>query len=295
MFDLLVGFLLVGTSVAALQLLLDHLLGLRARFLRGGLGQLVRGAGVPKGFRDDRLVDRVLSDPRFDPLSSGARSDRPVARITAVDRREFVEVTREVLEEEGGSERFVEGLERRPESVQEEVRRELTKLPARIRNAFTARFDATMGSLADRREAFLRLLAVLIGAPAGIVFAYFTHGIRMSWIPVALLALFCVPVLAILVSALLRHATRRPVVVARAASEEPRGEKSRGRRNPRNTGGGSPDAKRAPAKAAPAEAGAAGSGGGGSRRRRRSGRRSGGRSGGANGGRGGESGEGSKG
>jgi hypothetical protein len=289
MLDFAVLFVLLGLAVMALQQLLVKLLGLRGRTLRASLCDLVRGVKFPAGFREDKLVDRVLSDKRIDPLGPPGPPAGAVTRVTHVDGATFASVLKDTL---GSSspDTLIDGFAKRPDSVRVEIRQELEGLTDKVVSHVRANFERAMAACVERYTATMRLLSIVLGvvvACAG-VWGFGNLGLPgakdwQAWFLCAIGA-FVVPVLAAAWFGLLADRAKfRPVAEQRARSARaPAGSRDSGRPS-RGRGGGGGGRSTSGDSSGP-DRSSSGGGGGSSRRR---GRRSSGRRGGRRGGGGG--------
>ncbi len=155
-------FLMLGLAVMVIQLILVRLLGLRGRTLRGALCELVQGVKLPTGFRDDLLVDRVLADPRIDPLSRGTSPSTAVTHITHVDKTTFIAALKDAFAS-ASPDILIEGFAKRPESVRLELRKEIEALAPKVADHAASRFEGTMAAYADRYKGTMRLLSAILG------------------------------------------------------------------------------------------------------------------------------------
>jgi len=298
MLDMFVLFVMLGLAVMALQLIVVRLLGLRGRNVRAALCQLVRGVKLPTGFREDLLVDRVLADPRIDPLGTGTQPSAAVTHVTRVDGPTFCAALKDAFAS-ASPDRLIEGFAKRPETARLEVRKEIEALAPKAVDHAARHFDGTMAAYADRYKGTMRILSAILGIGAVLATAtYFEKAMDKDHLTYVLLALgiVTVPVLAAAWYGLLAEVAKLRPAAEQAAlpGTTPSGSSSRpSRRRPQrgkpggSGRGGSGDAS----KPDSSDSGGGGGGGGGGGSSRRRGRRSGGRRGGRRGGGGGGGGD----
>ncbi len=295
MLDYFVLFLMLGLAVMVLQLILVRLLGLRGRNVRAALCQLVQGVKLPTGFRDDLLVDRVLADPRIDPLSTGTKPSTAVTHITHVDSATFVSVLKDAFAS-AAPDILIEGFAKRPESVRVELAREIDALGPKVADHASRRFEGMMAAYADRYKGTMRILSTLLGI--GLVIGLSVGTSRIHDYGFLGLGIVIVPVLAAAWYGLLdgvaklrpssEQTTRSAPRSAGSTSPSNRRRSQRGKTSSSGRGGSTDSSK---SEASPDSGGS----GGASRRRgrRSSGRRGGGRRGSGSGGSAGGGGSGS--
>jgi hypothetical protein len=249
MFDMAVGFFLLGLVAVAIQQIFVRFLSLEGRGLRSALCGLVRSSKVPTGFREDLLVDRVLADPRIDPTSPGGKPSGAVTTVTQVGQADFLAVLRDVVKDTA-PDSLVAGFAKRPDSVRVELRKEIESLPDRVAARAAGQFDRAMSAVGDRARTATARLSAMIGVIVAIVFplvagSAMIDGVDKITVINIVLGIFIVPMAATIWTCVLANLKAGPGQDASAPSDS---KAARGARRTSRSGGGG--AGKAPAKGA---------------------------------------------